>query len=105
MSQVPFETTPAATSWQPVMHDHVRVPDGREGKVIGFYRRDTDTALVMFAVGDCSEFPMSDIQPSWIGWDGESELPAPEGRKTAEQLYAEIEHTWTPKRRWRAREA
>jgi hypothetical protein len=56
----------------------VRTPGGRIGSVVGFYRRDTETALIRFAAGDCTEFPMSDIEPCrrlaaralcWIGWD------------------------------------
>jgi hypothetical protein len=77
-AQALLETTPTTTSWGPVMDGRVRVPDGRVGKVIGFYRRDTDTALVKFAADQCAEFPMSDIEPCrrlgactrfWIGWD------------------------------------
>ncbi len=56
----------------------VRTPGGRIGSVIGFYRRGTETALVRFAANDCTEFPLSDIEPCrrivadiriWIGWD------------------------------------
>ena len=56
----------------------VRTPGGRIGSVIGFYRRDSETALVRFAPNDCTEYPMSDLEPcrrlaarglSWLGWD------------------------------------
>jgi hypothetical protein len=37
-------------------HDRVRVPDGRIGEVIGFYRRADETVLVQFASGLSDEF-------------------------------------------------
>jgi hypothetical protein len=40
-----------------LFHDHVRVPDGRTGSVIGFYRRrENDSVLVRFAPGESAEF-------------------------------------------------
>jgi hypothetical protein len=42
-------------------HDRVRVPDGRVGEVIGFYRRQHETVLVMFSSGKVDEFPTSDV--------------------------------------------
>jgi len=32
-------------------HDQVRVPDGRVGEVIGFYRREHESVVVQFAGG------------------------------------------------------
>jgi hypothetical protein len=43
-------------------HDLVRVPDGRIGKVIGFYKRRETSVLVSFAVGLSSEFFMTDLE-------------------------------------------
>jgi hypothetical protein len=42
-------------------HDHVRVPDGRVGKVIGFYRRDVEAVLVKFPSGETGEFLTSEM--------------------------------------------
>jgi hypothetical protein len=41
--------------------DRVRVPDGRVGDVIGFYRRAEETVVVLFASGSSAEFPTSDV--------------------------------------------
>lgn len=43
-------------------HDHVSVPDGRVGEVIGFYRRSHETVLVRFPDGDSGEFPMERVE-------------------------------------------
>ena len=43
--------------------DHVRVPDGREGEVIGFYRREFASVVVRFSPRDSAEFFVSDLQP------------------------------------------
>jgi hypothetical protein len=42
-------------------HDRVRVPDGRIGEVIGFYRRQDESVLVLFASGRADEFLTSDV--------------------------------------------
>jgi hypothetical protein len=47
---------------EPALHDHVRVPDGREGDVIGFYRRTYESVLVLFAAGDSQEFFAADVE-------------------------------------------
>jgi hypothetical protein len=47
---------------EPALHDHVRVPDGREGEVIGFYRRTCESVLVLFETGDSHEFSAPDVE-------------------------------------------
>jgi hypothetical protein len=47
---------------EPALHDHVRVPDGREGNVIGFYRRTYESVLVLFDVGGSQEFFALDVE-------------------------------------------
>jgi hypothetical protein len=42
-------------------HDHVRVPDGRVGEVIGFYRRQHESVVVLFASGRSDEFLTTDV--------------------------------------------
>ena len=42
--------------------DNVRVPDGRTGEVIGFYRRELESVVVLFASGRSSEFLMSEVR-------------------------------------------
>lgn len=42
-------------------HDRVRVPDGRVGEVIGFYRREDETVLVLFSSGRSAEFLTADV--------------------------------------------
>jgi hypothetical protein len=42
-------------------HDSVRVPDGRIGEVVGFYRREVESVLVQFAPGDSGEFLASEV--------------------------------------------
>jgi len=44
-------------------HDRVRVPDGRAGEVIGFYRRKDESALVLFSCGESDQFLIPDIEP------------------------------------------
>jgi hypothetical protein len=41
----------------------VSVPDGRNGEVIGFYRRENDSVLVRFASGESAEFLTPDVLP------------------------------------------
>ena len=40
----------------------VRVPDGRIGKVIGFYRRENDSVLVRFGSGETAEFLTPEVE-------------------------------------------
>ncbi len=42
-------------------HDRVRVPDGRTGNVIGFYRTATETALVLLDAGESRQFVLSEL--------------------------------------------
>jgi hypothetical protein len=42
----------------------VRVDDGREGTVIGFYRREAEAVLVAFASGESAEFPLPALEPA-----------------------------------------
>jgi hypothetical protein len=42
-------------------HDRVRVPDGRIGEVIGFYRREQESVVVLFPSGRSHEFPTADV--------------------------------------------
>jgi hypothetical protein len=44
-------------------HDHVRVPDGRIGEVIGFYRRQHESVVVLFSSGISDEFLEADVEP------------------------------------------
>jgi hypothetical protein len=42
--------------------DHVRVPDGRIGEVVGFYRgEDEPVMLVVFCTGDTSRYCRADL--------------------------------------------
>jgi hypothetical protein len=43
-------------------HDRVRVPDGRVGEVIGFYRRQDETVVVLFSSGRSAEFLTADVK-------------------------------------------
>jgi hypothetical protein len=43
-------------------HDRVRVPDGRIGEVIGFYRRQDETVVELFSCGRSDEFLTSDVR-------------------------------------------
>lgn len=46
-------------------HDRVRVPDGRIGQVIGFYRREyDDSVIVLFSSGRSTEFLISGVTRS-----------------------------------------
>jgi hypothetical protein len=47
-------------------NDHtarVRTPDGRVGQVIGFYRRDQVTVVVLFDSGDSGQFLHAQLSP------------------------------------------
>jgi hypothetical protein len=52
-----------ASIHQLAVRDEVRVPDGREGWVIGFYRRKDDYVCVAFSQRDTSEFLLMDVVP------------------------------------------
>jgi hypothetical protein len=43
-------------------HDRVRVPDGSVGEVIGFYRREYETVVVLFSSGGSAEFLTADVR-------------------------------------------
>ncbi|MEP6812014.1 MAG: hypothetical protein ABI990_03395 [Actinomycetota bacterium] len=45
------------------LRDRVRVPDGRVGKVIGFYRRDEVSVCVLFDGGDSGQFLNALLSP------------------------------------------
>jgi hypothetical protein len=42
-------------------HDRVRVPDGRNGEVIGFYRDEVEQMLVQFDTGGTRRYLRSDL--------------------------------------------
>jgi hypothetical protein len=43
--------------------DHVRVPDGRIGEVVGFYRgEDEPMMLVVFCSGDSDRYSRADLR-------------------------------------------
>lgn len=42
-------------------HDRVRVPDGRNGVVIGFYRDEVEQMLVQFDTGGTRRYLRSDL--------------------------------------------
>jgi hypothetical protein len=52
---------PAITPEPINAHDRVRVPDGRIGQVIGFYVREIQSVVVLFAAGMSDEFLLSDV--------------------------------------------
>lgn len=63
------DRTPAVENTRPIArHDRVRVPDGRIGEVIGFYRADDLPMLVGFARGDSQRYSRADLRP--LGWPG-----------------------------------
>jgi hypothetical protein len=43
-------------------HDRVCVPDGRIGEVIGFYRRQAESVVVLFSSGGSDEFLTSEVR-------------------------------------------
>jgi hypothetical protein len=53
-------------AFHPAYHDRVRVDDGREGTVIGFYRREVESVLVAFAGGESAEFFVAHVEPVWL---------------------------------------
>jgi len=42
--------------------DRVRVPDGRIGAVVGFYRRAEEVVLVSFSAGTSVEFLVTEVE-------------------------------------------
>jgi hypothetical protein len=44
-------------------HDRVRVPDGRVGEVIGFYRGEIETVVVRLGAGKIGQFVPGDLRP------------------------------------------
>jgi hypothetical protein len=42
-------------------HDRVRVPDGRSGEVIGFYRDEVEQMLVQFDTGGTRRYLPADL--------------------------------------------
>jgi hypothetical protein len=42
-------------------HDRVRVPDGRNGEVIGYYRDYVEQMLVLFDTGGSARYLRSDL--------------------------------------------
>jgi hypothetical protein len=48
--------------YEPALHDRVRVDGGREGTVIGFYRRDAEAVLVSFAGDDRGVYPVEALE-------------------------------------------
>jgi hypothetical protein len=55
---------PPVWAYQPALRDRVRVDDGREGIVIGFYRREAEGVLVAFASGESAEYPLPALEPA-----------------------------------------
>jgi hypothetical protein len=44
-------------------HDRVRVPDGRIGEVLGFYRGEIETVVVRLGDGKSGQFVPADLRP------------------------------------------
>ena len=63
IDQVVFPAPPV-WAYEPALQDRVRVNDGREGTVIGFYRREAEAVLVAFASGESAEFPLPALEPA-----------------------------------------
>ena len=42
-------------------HDRVRVPDGRKGEVIGYYRDELEDMLVLFDTGGSRRYCSADL--------------------------------------------
>ena len=53
---------PPVWAYWPALHDRVRVDNGREGTVIGFYRREAEGVLVAFAAGESAEFLVPELE-------------------------------------------
>jgi hypothetical protein len=67
-NSVDTDSMAATTALPPPTHmdirflDQVHVPDGRTGKVVGFYRQKTEMALVRFDDGEPCKFVLSELQ-------------------------------------------
>jgi hypothetical protein len=61
-AQAASSASSAAPVNRPALHDRVRVPGGREGDVIGFYRRVNESVLVLFSSGETDEFLEPDVE-------------------------------------------
>ena len=44
------------------VRDHVRAADGREGIIVGFYRTDPETALILVQSGDQEQVPVTELR-------------------------------------------
>jgi hypothetical protein len=64
MIDVAAFTAPPVWAYRPALQDRVRVDDGREGTVVGFYRREREGVLVAFAGGESAEFPVPALEPA-----------------------------------------
>jgi hypothetical protein len=63
INETTFPISPGR-GYQPTFQDRVRVDDGREGTVIGFYRREPEGVLVAFAGGESAEFLVANLEPA-----------------------------------------
>ena len=63
MSTLPIDPAQSKREMtRPLFHDHVRVPDGRTGTVVGFYRRHYESVLVRFGPGEAGEFFTPEVE-------------------------------------------
>jgi len=53
---------PSPTGMDIRFHDRVRVPDGRTGNVVRFYRTRTEMALVVLVTGEARKFVLSELE-------------------------------------------
>ncbi|HWX08731.1 MAG TPA: hypothetical protein VNY33_02040 [Gaiellaceae bacterium] len=67
MTPFPFRSPAQARAI--ALNDRLCVRDGRIGEVIGFYRREAESVLLRFKHDECGQFLVSDVVPTWIGWD------------------------------------
>jgi hypothetical protein len=49
-------------AYAPALHDDVRIPDGRRGEVIGFYRRTAESVLIHLHSGETVEALVTDVR-------------------------------------------
>jgi hypothetical protein len=59
---VPMTSESWSPESEPALHARVRAPNGREGEVIGFYRRAAESVLVRFAAGEAQEFLVPEVE-------------------------------------------
>jgi hypothetical protein len=52
----------AVTQLKLMLRDHVVVPDGREGDVVGFYHCEEESVLVAFSLDDAAKYSASDVE-------------------------------------------